>query len=212
MKTRMFTFLFILITMSVRANDAKYNDTMTKSIEEIYKAQTSEEIQQAANVFGRIGEAEKNKWEPFYYESFGYILIANREKDSGKKDAYLDQAKKAIDKALAIKADESEIVALQGFIDMIRVTVDPPARGMKYSGMAVQAFEKAISLNPENPRAHALLAQMQLGTARFFNAPATEGCATAAKALEKFSAFKSENPLAPAWGRGMTEEIVKNCK
>ena len=113
-----------------------------------------------------------------------------RETDAAKKDAFLDQAKSELDKACAIQSNESEIVAIEGFIHMVRVTVDPATRGQKYSSLAMQAFGKAISLNPENPRALMLLAQMQLGTARFFNSSTAEACATAQKALEKYNSYK----------------------
>ena len=202
----------LLLLLFVAANDPRYDEIMAKNITLVYKAQSIEELQQATNVFDRIGDAEKNKWEPFYYSSFGYIMMANREKDPVKKDALLDQAKIAIDKATAIKPNESEIVALEGFISMIRITVDPATRGPKYSGLAMQSFGKAIGLNPENPRAHTLMAQMEFGTAQFFNVPPTDACTTAQKALEKFASYKSDNLLAPVWGKGMTEEMVKNCK
>jgi hypothetical protein len=103
-------------------------------------------------------------------------------------------------------------VALDGFIQMIRVTVDPASRGAKYSGLAMQLFGKAVGLNPENPRALSLMSQMQWGTAKFFNAPTTDACATANQALKKFETYKSPNPIAPAWGKGMTENMVANCK
>ncbi len=212
MKTFTLLFLVILSSVTAFAIDAKYFETMTKNINQVYNAQTIEELQQAVNVLDRVGGAEKIKWEPFYYASFGYIMMANREKDIVKKDVYLDQAQVALDKASAIAANESEIVAIQGFIHMIRVTVDPGARGQKYSTLATQFFGKANGLNPENPRALALLAQMQFGTARFFNAANTEACETTSKALEKFATYKSENPLAPVWGKSMTEDLLKQCK
>ena len=94
---------------------------------------------------------------------------------------------------------------------MLRVTVDPASRGQQYSGMAFQSFGKAVAMNPENPRALSLLAQMQYGTAQFFNSPTTEACATLTKALEKFDSYKSSNPLAPQWGRKMAEGLKSRC-
>jgi hypothetical protein len=190
----------------------KYTEQMTKNIEAVYKAATLEELQKAVNTFERIGGAEKTKWEPHYYAAFGYVMIANREKDPIKKDSFLDLAKAALDKASAIKADESEIVALEGFVQMIRVTVDPAARGQQYSMMAMQSYGKALGLNPQNPRALALMAQMQFGTAQFFKQAPTEGCETAKKALAVFESAVPTDPLAPAWGKGMTEELLKVCK
>jgi hypothetical protein len=212
MKTQ-FTALCIALTITIAyANDSRYEETMSKNIQLVYHAQTTEELQQAVNQFDRIGSAEKTKWEPFYYAAFGYVLMANKEKDAAKKDVLLDQAKAAIDKASAIKQDESEIVTMQGFVSLIRVTVDPAARGQQYTMLAGQSFKRALELNPENPRALAMQAQMQFGTARFFSGPTDEACATTRKALEKFATFQPASLLAPAWGKESTAELLKQCK
>ena len=139
-------------------------------------------------------------------------MLANKEKESVKKDGYLDKALSAIESGKKINGNESELVALEGFVHMIRVTVDPATRGQQYSGMAFQLFGKAVGMNPENPRALAFMAQMQMGTARFLGSSTSEACETAKKSLEKFSAFKSENLLAPRWGKGMTEGLLKQCQ
>lgn len=156
---------------------------------------------------------EKTKWEPYYYSAFGSIMMATEEKEPSKKDGYLDQALAAIEKGKAIAAGESELVALEGFVHMIRLTVDPASRGQQYSGLAMQTFGKALGMNPNNPRAMSLMAQMQFGTAQFFNQQPTDACDTARKALSLFdSAVKSENPLAPRWGKEMTAGLIQNCK
>jgi cytochrome c-type biogenesis protein CcmH/NrfG len=95
---------------------------------------------------------------------------------------------------------------------MIRVTVDPATRGQQYSTLAYQSFNKAVAINPENPRALTLLAQMQFGTAQFFGSPTTEACATVTKALEKFAATSEPKPLAPEWGKGMAEGLKGKCQ
>jgi hypothetical protein len=204
-------FLFLLVSNVLFAND-KYTETMQKNIQLVYNAEKVEELQAIANTFNRIAESEKTKWEPFYYEAFAYVMIANRETDGKKKDGGLDLAQKALDKAKSIQQNESEIVAMEGFIHMLRVTVDPASRGQQFSGMAFQSFNKAVGMNPENPRALSLLAQMEYGTAQFFGSATTEACATAAKAIEKFETYKSENPLAPRWGKGMTQGLKSKCK
>ena len=219
MKTRivilsaiLFASLQLALASELPLDNDKYVDAMKKNIDVIYKAQSIEELQQSVNAFERIGAAEKTKWEPHYYAAFGYIMMANQEKEASKKDTYLDQAMASLDKAKAIVANESEVVALEGFVHMIRVTVDPGSRGPQYAGLAMQTYGKAIALNPENPRALALLAQMQYGTAQFFGSPATEACETTKKSLEKFDTFKSDNPLAPQWGRRMAEGMREVCK
>jgi hypothetical protein len=212
MKTTLLTFA-LLMSMLSHAYTGKYEEHMSQQIEAVYKAKTIAEYQSAINAFDRIAAAEKTKWEPYYYSAFGNIMKVNLEQDGAKKDNYLDLALAAIEKGKGIAPAESELVALEGFVHMMRVTVDPASRGQQYSGLAMQTFGKAISLNPENPRALALLAQMQFGTARFFNQAPTEACATAQKAVALFeTVLPAENKLAPAWGKQMAQALVSNCK
>ncbi|NJM24623.1 MAG: hypothetical protein HC859_02925 [Bacteroidia bacterium] len=204
MKTRIQFYVALASCMlavnAATAND-KYTETMQANIEKVYNAGSIEELQPVVNNFERIAVAEKTKWEPYYYASFGYTMMANREKDGSKKDGYLDQALNAVAKAKELAPTESEVIAMEGFVHMLRVTVDPAARGQQYSGMAMQAFGKAVSLNPENPRALAMLAQMQYGMAQFFGNSTADACATATQALVKFDSFASENVLARAGER-----------
>jgi hypothetical protein len=212
LKTYLILSLLISSAMFTFADDTKYVEVMAKNMQTVYNSQILAELQQAVNTFERIGSTEKTKWEPYYYAGFGYIMMANYEKDAAKKDLYLDQAASAIDKAKAILPNDSEIIALEGFVHMIRVTVDPASRGQQYSGIAMQTFGKAISINPENPRALALMAQMQLGTAEFLGSSTSEACGMNKAALQKFSTFKSDNPLAPQWGKAMAEKLKAKCK
>jgi len=204
--------LIMLIAQSLFANDEKYIAAMQKNIQIVYTSDSVAELQQAVNMFERISAAEKTKWEPYYYASFGYVMMSDNVKDASKKDAYLDLAMKALTNAREIVPNESEVIALEGFIYMMMLTVDPASRGQRYSGLAMQSFGKAVTLDPENPRALGLLAQMQLGTARFFGSPTTDACATNVKAAEKFETFKSDNPLAPRWGKPMVERMKSECK
>jgi hypothetical protein len=205
--------LFVLAFVGrTSAADGKFVEAMQKNIQTVYQAQTVEQLQGAVNAFERIGAAEKTKWEPQYYAAFGYIMMSNQETDGAKKDAYLDLAMKAIENGKAIAPNESEIMALEGFALMMRLSVDPASRGAQYSSLAMQSYKKALELNSENPRALALLAQLQFGTAQFFGSSTTEACNTNKNALEKFETYKSENLIAPVWGKQMAEGMLKNCK
>ncbi|HEX7016325.1 MAG TPA: hypothetical protein VF191_12525 [Cyclobacteriaceae bacterium] len=206
------TALLLTLIVPAKANNDKYQEAMKKNILAVYQAESIEQLQQAVNAFVRIGDAEKTKWEPYYYTAFGYVMMATREVEGSKKDEHLDQAMKAVDKAKSIAPEESEIIAMEGFVHMIRLTVDPASRGQQFSGLAMRSFAKAVELNPENPRALALMARMQFGTAQFFGSSTAEACATAARAQEKMETYQSENPLAPTWGKKMIEEMRGQCQ
>src|SRR5690606_18807438 len=203
--------LIITLVRPALANDEKYRVAMEKNIQAVYEAESITQLQQSVNAFERIGDAEKTKWEPYYYAAFGCIMMATRENERNQKDAYLDQAMATVRKAKAIAPGESEIIALEGFVHMISDTVDPAVRGAQFSSEAMQAFAKAVELNPENPRALALLAQMQFGTAQFFGSSTAEACGTATVALEKFETNQPESTVAPSWGRQMAEELTAQC-
>lgn len=203
--------LVLLISQLLFANDDKYTEAMKKNIETLYDAKTLDEIQTVINSMERIGAAEKNRWEPSYYSAYGYIMIAMRETDVSKKDKYLDLSNSALKHAKSLLPNDSEVLTLEGFIYMIRVTVDPATRGQQFAPLSMQSFEKAIALNAENPRALALLSQMQFGTAQFFGSSTTEACNTVDQALAKFETYKSENPLAPRWGKRIAERVKQNC-
>jgi len=208
-------FFLMIISVASWANDEKYYEQMKKQIQAVYTAKTTDEYQVAINALDRISGVEKTKWEPFYFSAFGNIMIAIRETEGSKKDTYLDLALAAIEKGKALAPFESELVALEGFVHMIRVTVDPASRGQQFSGLAMQTFGKALGMNPNNPRAISLLAQMQFGTAQFFGQQPIEACETVRKAQIVFdseSTAMPDNHLAPRWGKEMNEGVMKNCK
>lgn len=144
--------ILLFLAHSLLANDGRYLEAMQKNIQAIYTSKSIADLQNSVNTLERIASAEKTKWEPYYYAAFGYIRMANLEQDGGKKDGYLDQALAAVEKAEAIDPRESEITAMEGFVHMIRVTVDPATRGPQFAGMAMQSFGQASAMNPENPR------------------------------------------------------------
>ena len=73
------------------------------------------------------------------------------------------------------------------------------------------AYQKALAINPNNPRAWYLLGQMQLGTASFMGGSTDEGCGSISKAVENFKNDKSDNPIAPNWGGNSALEAAKKC-
>ena len=210
-RTIIFISIGLFFAIKAFAGDEQYVAAMQKNIKSLYEAKSISDLQSAVNAIERISSVEKTKWEPQYYAAFGYIMIATRDSVAERRDLNLDKALEALKKAVELAPQESEVIALQGFANMIRLSVDPAARAPRLAGLTVQYYQAALKLNPENPRALALLAQMQLGTAKFFGSPATEACQTADAALLKFDTFKSDNPLAPTWGRPMTEQLKLQC-
>ena len=198
-------------TLTALAND-KYQKAMLKNIPSVYSAETIEDHQKVVNNLTRIADAEKDKWEPYYYITYSYVMMSFKEQEAGKKDQHLDLAQEALNKGTAVAPKESELITLQGFIHTGRLSVDPMTRGAEYSGMTMQTLNQALGLDPDNPRTLLLMGQMMYGTAQFMGESTAQACEMIGKSLEKFETFTSTNPLAPQWGKMQAEEALEGCK
>jgi len=208
MRKNLLLLLGALCASVVLAN-GQFEKAMAESVPALFRAQNIEETQAVINKLDRIGEAEGDRWEPFYYAAFGYLRMSGMVESAEEKDKYLDLAMKEVGKSEAIKANDSEIEAMKGYVNMIKLTVDPATRGMTYSGLAFESFQKALKLDPENPRAHFLMGRMQYGTAQFMGGGTEDACASLFKARILFEKqTEPDNPFAPTWGKESTVEAI----
>jgi tetratricopeptide (TPR) repeat protein len=211
MKTSIFILAMILLSVFCKANDA-YQKAMSQSIEKLFQAKTIPEYVEIANQFERISQIEKAEWLPLYYASFSYIMISFQEAENAKKDQYLDQAQKYLDQAMAIESNESELYMLQGFLYPSRINIDPMARGMLYMGKMNESLDKALALNPDNPRVYYLRATMTYHMPEAYGGGAAKALPLYQTATEKFQIFKPKTELHPNWGKELNETDLKKIQ
>lgn len=207
-----FTLILLITQSSWSHNNTAYQKAMQKSIQALNEAQDIASLQETAHRFERIAKAEKSQWLPWYYAAYASITMGAIAEEAGQKDQYLDQAQRYLDEAAALETENSELTALQGYVHMIRVTVDPANRGQYIAPKAMRVLSQAVEMNPENPRALLLLGQMQYGTAQFFNSDTSQACQLISQALEKFDMVPHHDALAPAWGKEIAQAIQKQCQ
>ncbi len=214
MKKTIVTLIGILCASLMFANNGQFEKAMAKNVPAMFQASDAGSLQSSINNLVRIGDAEGDRWEPYYYAAFGYIKMIAFVESGEEKDGYLDQALAIIEKGEAVKPSDSELEALRGYVHMMRVNVDPATRGMQYSGMAIGSFNKAIALDKNNARAHFLLGRMQFGMAQFMGGGNEDACKSFATAKEIFdSTEKDARSFAPSWGAESNEEIIAQaCK
>ncbi|WKV12699.1 hypothetical protein [Marivirga harenae] len=217
MKTK-FTLLAILFLMSssLWAFDPAYNSAMEAQLKAMNESTTPADFKAVANGFTRIAQMNPDKWLPDYYAALaytraGFILEGNKN----AQDDNFKLAEKVIDECIARTGENAELVALKGFALMGELAVDPQTRGQQLSGLVMQAFGRALKLEPENPRAMAMMAQMQLGMARFFGEGPEKACSLAKQSLQYFEnegSQDSSDPFAPKWGKESAEAVIASCK
>lgn len=202
---------YFLLANSTFAGEA-YEKAMTSAIGKLFQSQTTTDYQDAANQFERIANIEKSEWLPLYYASYAYIQITFQETDNAKKDTFLDQAQKLLDQALALAPEESELHMLQGFLYPARINVDPMNRGPQLIGEMNKALDKALELNPDNPRVYFLRAMMILNMPEAFGGGAAKALPFFRQAQEKFSVFQPKTNLSPNWGGEANEFQLKKLQ
>ncbi len=211
MKKSTITLILVFLFSIGFANEA-YEKTMTGSIEKLFQAKTIPEYVEIGNQFERISNIEKAEWLPLYYASFAYIMISFQEPENAKKDQYLDQAQKYLDQAFTIAPDESELCMLQGFLYPSRITVDPMTRGMDLMPKMNQSLDKALELNPDNPRVYYLRATMTFHMPEAYGGGAAKALPLFEIASEKFNTFKPKTAISPNWGKEICESEMKKAQ
>jgi tetratricopeptide (TPR) repeat protein len=192
--------------------DENYQKAISQSIKELFQAKTVPEYVEVANQFERFSNIEKGEWLPFYYASFAYIMISFRETENAKKDQYLDQAQKYLDQAMAINPTESELHMLQGFLYPSRINIDPMTRGMTLVAVMNKSLDKALELNPDNPRVYYLRATMTFHTPEAYGGGASKAFPLYLAADEKFKKFKPKTAISPNWGKEQNDAELNSVQ
>ena len=205
-------FIVLILTPVISQNNEKYPQKMKETIDQLYQANTIDELQKAANGFERIGVMEKDQWHPGYYSAFAHIQMASMTESNAEKDKLLDKALDIIKSLKNIEAQNSEILTLEGFLHMLRITIDPATRGQHYSGLSFEALHHAARIDPDNPRTQYVLANMQMGTARFFGQGLEDSCSTLKKAIDLFESSDPKSKLDPTWGLEWAKSLEFNCQ
>lgn len=206
-------YLFILIAiLSVGSASAqtKFEKAILKGKEMITMADSTKAYQPVINYFERIASKETTEWLPLYYQAQILAITATNDPDAGNKEQTLNAALGIIGQARKIDKN-SELLALEGFVQMIRLTVDSGTRGQTLSPTIFGLYNEALKLNPENPRALLFLGQMQYGTAQFFGNGFDEACGNVKKAYDIFEQQATAPTVLPTWGKGTARSAQERC-
>jgi len=212
MKKNLLSIAFVLVNLFASAQKPEFIQSMGETLGQFATCRNVADFQALGNKFKMISEVENSEWLPLYYHAHCYIIMSFMEPtDAVKKDSYLDEAEKSIQKLITMVPTEVEVYALQSFYFTARLVVNPVERGQKFGGLAGQAIGKALALDPSNLRARLIKLQMDLGTARFFGQDPASFCPQAKELLASWDSFKPKSAIYPAWGKDQVEGIVKGC-
>lgn len=201
--------IFLCFAVKSYADDTRYVNTMKNNISQIDSLKTLDSIIDLKNSFLRIANVEKNKWLPFYYVSYLYIITSFADTVKSKKDGYLDEALKFLAVADSLQPNESEIYVLKGLISQARLQIDPMNRFMKYGASMHASFQKAMELDPKNPRPEYLMGMTLFYTPEQFGGGPKLAKPMFENSLKKFNEYVPKEELMPSWGRKEVERFLK---
>ena len=202
----------LLIAAAAMAQDEKYYQKMGETLARFGTSNSVEDFQNLANQFHVIAGVETAEWLPLYYEAHCYVLMSFMDQqENAVRDGYLDRAETLIDQMEEKAPDEAEVYVMKAFYHTGRLVIDPPGRAMNTTPLINAAIGKALSLDPDNPRARFLLISNELGTAQYFGSDTAPICEKARQLLQSWDDYKLKSPILPNWGRNDTEGIVTGC-
>ncbi|WP_199138753.1 hypothetical protein [Pedobacter sp. ASV12] len=207
MKNLIILFSLLAFTTLAKAQNTPYVKAMQNAIALLNKAQEKSDFITQAAAFNRIADAEPKAWLPLYYASYANLMGGLSEANAKEKDAFFDLALQLLDKAEKITGSNDEVYALRGYVQYMKVSIDPMNR-LHFVAASKAALEKAQALNPENPRIYLIKGQNTFYTPENFGGGKAVAKPILEMAKQKFEAFKPANDLSPNWGMARTAQLL----
>lgn len=213
-------FLFITaftIAITSFSQSEKYTKAMEQLVPAVDTTRSLDGLNNLANSFQRIADAEKNQWLPYYYAamtnvSAAYVMSMGQMGMADKTDPVADKAETLLNKAAELSKDNSEIYCVKKMIASLRLMGDPQNRYMTYGPAAEEALATAKSLNPANPRVTLLEAQDKFFIPEQFGGSKTEAKKLFEESIKKYEAFKPETSIHPTWGMAQAKYFLSQIQ
>ena len=199
--------LTISLGMEMTAqHEAAYVKAMEAAIEQFNKVQNAADLQVCKNSFARIAGSYDKQWLPTYYAAYLNTELVYWEMKSDQNSMRLAEAEKYLNRLDQMEdADSSEVENLWGYYYMCRISQDPEAMGQQLFQPTVAKFEKAMTLNPENPRPMILLAFFEQNLPPFLQSKRNR--AEEKKKAEELFNKEEKNYSKPFWGKYFLQMI-----
>ena len=213
MRTLLLALIMLAGTLNVQAGgDEKLINAIKGNLTLMDSAKTLGDMQNVANKFERIANAEKKEWIPYYYAAQCYVLISYMDEDSKKMDSYLDKSQELLDMAKKNTKKNAEVEVLQSWIYSAKIGVNPMVRGPKYSGLSNAALKTAKEYDADCPRIYYLQGTSKYYTPEQWGGSKSEALKLFTMASDKFKTFKPKSEIHPNWGLEQTNELLEKSR
>jgi hypothetical protein len=221
MKKIMLMIVAVLVVAAMFAQTDKFSSAMQAKITLMDSAKDASSLKDVSAAFERIADAEKTQWLPYYYAALCQVNAGNNimsgsgmnfSNISDQTDPFADKAEELLNKAEGLSKDNSEIFVVKKMIATLRLMGDPMNRYMTYGPEGARALEQAKKLNPDNPRPLVLEGLDKYYTPEQYGGSKEEAKKLFEEALKKYTAFKPESNIHPAWGKNLVDGLMAQMK
>lgn len=210
MKSALIFLTALFLCSVINAQSDRYVKAMERNLYMMDSASTPYDFIVISNGFERIAIAEKNQWLPYYYAGYCLIISSFIDSTTSQKDLYLDRAEKYLNAADSLEPDNSEIYTLKGMHAQARMAIDPMTRWQQYGQLSNSLFQKAMELDPANPRPETLIGNTLYHTPEAFGGGSKTAEPVLRVALEKYSKFVPATSISPKWGKNLVDDMLKS--
>lgn len=192
----------------------EFKPTLEKTFTAFDTTQNPQQKMELSNKLSLIAKKWNSEWSAHYYAAYSKAILSYTETNEEKRDAYLDEAEKERDEALALlnKKENDETYVLAAMIANARLAVKPQNRWQKYGKLFTENLKSAQDINANNPRIYYLQ-----GTSKFFTPKVWGGGKKAAqpyfeKAAPLFAQEGEKEITQPHWGKEANAYFLAQCQ
>jgi hypothetical protein len=199
-------FSFCLLDTQAQANNT--HRTLETAVLQFNQANKNLNYQELYVQFEQLYAVNKTNWLIPYYAGMTKSIMCLLK--MGDKDAQANDALLWVGRAKSIMAND-EVYCAESLAYTAKMSVNPTLRWLTYEGKIKKALSIARKLNPNNPRAYVLEANIQQKLPFIFGG----GCKSVKPLIQKaelcFNAQAKSISVEPSWGFQSLVQLKKAC-
>ena len=203
-----YVFFILLMQLPLQAQSPNQSKALESAVMQFNQTNSPSSYTQLYLQFEQLYSVDKTNWLIPYYAGMTKALMCLLK--MGERDALANDALLWINRAKSIAVND-EIYCAESLAYTAKLSVNPPLRWFTYEGKIKNALSMAKKLNPNNPRAYILEANIQHKLPYLFGG----GCKSAKPLIQKAELCLNNqakvNSIEPSWGVQSLVKLKKAC-
>jgi hypothetical protein len=201
-------FFILLMQLPLQAQSPNQSKALESAVMQFNQTNSPSSYTQLYLQFEKLYSVDKTNWLIPYYAGMTKALMCLLK--MGERDALANDALLWIGRAKLIVQND-EIYCAESLAYTAKLSVNPALRWFSYEGKIKNALSLAKKLNPNNPRAYILEANIQHKLPFIFGG----GCKSAKPLIQKaewcLNTQTKANSAEPSWGIQSLVQLKKAC-